>query len=229
MLHSFEALRDVTRLMAPDAALRPLRVRVSRSLASNWLVPRLPELCAAHPEISLILQIGGAPDDLSGGATDVGIFWGVGDWGELETHRLWDFDAFVVCAPSPAGGRRPPRIVAELREHELLDISDPVRVWPDWLNRAGYKGPAPRTRIVFDSLQVMYESAAAGLGLAIGIRPVVDKYLKDVRLVKLFKEKPNLAGAYYLLTTRQTVRFESARILGRWLIGQSTNANELHC
>src|SRR4051794_16261789 len=58
----------------------PLAVSVLPSLAHRWLLPRLPALAAAHPEIDLTVHAEARAVDLAREAIDLGIRYGKGHY-----------------------------------------------------------------------------------------------------------------------------------------------------
>jgi DNA-binding transcriptional LysR family regulator len=59
----------------------------------------------------------------------------------------------------------------------LLDLTNPGAVWPDWLRAFGCATCPAHARLLFDSIQAMYQAASNGLGLALGFNPLVDPFL----------------------------------------------------
>jgi LysR family glycine cleavage system transcriptional activator len=221
---AFESLRAATAAMAPDARLRPLRLRISHSLATVWLAPRLARFCADHPDIDLQVQSSGTPDQLQSGLIDIGIFFSRAPFEGLAACRLFALDACIVAAPTLLDAPLP--TLQDLALYPLLDLTDPGEIWPEWLQAAGYLGAQPRAKFLFDSIEVMYQAAAAGIGLALGLRPIVGPFLADGRLHIAFAQRYEMAGAYYVAATKETLRHTAARKLWRW-IGEEGAADVL--
>ncbi|MGP0057773.1 MAG: LysR substrate-binding domain-containing protein [Beijerinckiaceae bacterium] len=210
---AFESLCAATAAMTPDARARPLRLRISHSLATVWLAPRLAQFCASHPEIDLQLQARGTPDDLKAGLIDIGIFFSREPFEGLAVCKLFALEAFIVAAPTLFAAPLP--TLQDLARYPLLDLTDPGEIWPEWLQAVGYDGARPTAKVLFDSIEVMYQAAAAGVGLALAFRPIVDPFLADGRLHVAFAQRQEMAGAYYAAATRQTLRHAAARKLWR--------------
>ncbi len=176
----FENLRSAMAEMQPDAHARPLRLRISHSLAILWLTPRLPGFCEKHPGIDLQLQSVGTRDALEAGLIDIGIFFSRGPLEGLAAAPLFQLDSFVVAAPKLLDRRLPG--LEGLTSCPLLDLTDPGALWPEWLRAFGCADREAHTHLLFDSIQAMYQAASAGLGLALGFNPLVDPFLDDGRL-----------------------------------------------
>jgi LysR family glycine cleavage system transcriptional activator len=76
----------------------------------------------------------------------------------------------------------------------------------------------------FDNLQLVYEAAAAKLGVAIGLDPLVRAYLQSGRLVRLWPERAMLSRSFHLV--RRTGRSRDSRFarFDRWLPGEVASA-----
>lgn len=216
----YDALRDATEWMYPQPGRRALRIGVSQSFAINWLIPRLPRFRAEFPDIEISLQTGAHGADVVGGATDIRILFGHGDWDNLATRRLFGLEACVVCAPHLLDGEVP-RTIEDLQHCRLLDLENPSGAWDGWLAAASGGTVAPRQRIAFDSLQVMYEAAAQGLGVALGVAPFVDAFLGSGRLNIVIGRAWPLPGAYYVTALPQMRRQPAVSRIWNWLAAES--------
>jgi len=217
----YEAVREATDWMSPEPGLRPLRLGISESLATSWLVPRLARFYEHTAGIELVLRTRGNPIDLIGGAVDVGILYGHGKWANLVSHRLFGVEAFVVSAQVLIGDRQPPRHVAEIADHRLLEVLDPPGQWQEWLMGVKYDGPLPSTRTSFDSAVVLYEAASQGLGLALGMRPLIDPFLAEGRLTVAIDSTVPMSGSFYMVATPDARRYKAVQLLWRWIAAEA--------
>ena len=74
------ALREITQA---DQA-RPVHISSTPMLTSAWLLPRLSEFRAAHPDIDLMLNPSSKLVTLEPGGIDVALRYGAGTWAGLE-------------------------------------------------------------------------------------------------------------------------------------------------
>lgn len=214
---SYESMRAATEWMAPNAERRPLRVGVSQSFAVSWLVPRLPDFYQQTQGIELVIQTFADHVELTGGAADLRILYGHGDWPNFSTHKLLDIQSFVVSAPVLLNGQPAPRCMDDLRHVPLLGLVHPRTQWSEWLALSGYTGTL-REPQYFDSAQVMYEAACQGLGVALGASPLVDSFLNSGRLLKAFDSTHLLSGAYHIAALPEMRRHPAVQVLWNWLI-----------
>jgi len=217
----YEAIREATEQMSPDRSHRALRVGASQSFAIAWLLPRLSRFQARNPELQVTLHTRSGNTNLPGGSADVGILYGTGEWPELVSQKLLELEGFAVCAPADRLGRPLPRGIEDLRGHRLLEPLQPPELWSTWLKVQGLDVLLDNERSYFDSVQVMYEACALGLGVAIGIRPLVEPFLVNERLVRPLQGSVVLPGAYYIAALPAMRRERAVRAFWNWLVEEA--------
>ncbi|HZX71997.1 MAG TPA: LysR substrate-binding domain-containing protein, partial [Rhodanobacter sp.] len=162
-----------------------LTLSASPGIMSSWLVPRLPRLVAAHPELELTLQSASTLVNFEHEPVDAGLRYGRGEWAGLHSERLFGEWIAPVAAPALVArmGDTDPR---ELARWPLLGEPSPSTRWDDWFGRAG---GTPPTRYVaqFDSLDALRHAALEGLGVALG-RMVTSKSLIDAGRLQVLGE-----------------------------------------
>ncbi|MEG2805004.1 LysR family transcriptional regulator [Stenotrophomonas sp.] len=191
-----------------------LGVGVVGTFATGWLLPRLAEFSAQHPDIELRVQTHNNRIDLAGDGLDLAIRFGDGDWqGQVSTAVL-DAPFAPLCAPAIARTLRQPRDLATatlLRSYRSDE-------WPRWLQAAGVaeleaRGP------VFDSSLTLASAAATGAGVALLPLKMFEQDLAQGRLVQPFAQTLAL-GRYWLTRLRSRPESEAARRFREWLEAQ---------
>ncbi|MGY6270899.1 LysR substrate-binding domain-containing protein [Achromobacter denitrificans] len=167
---------DELRLCAQPAELA---VGAPASFLSNWLIPRLDDFEARHPDIRIRLQTAADPALLNTQRVDALILAGR-DWPrEWAATPLFAETIGPVCAPAAAARIRRP---ADVLDAPLLHTSSRAGAWEDWAARLGIPPPAAQSGREFDHLGHMLEAAAAGLGIAIAPAVLVEADLHRGRL-----------------------------------------------
>ena len=182
-----EAVQDITE----PAATLPLVLSCEPTLAIRWLVPRLPEFRALHPELDIHLLTAGGPVDFERSHIDLALRrndfnWGPQCFAETVAPEL----VGPVCAPmmlTPAFEQSP--------QHLLHARSRPA-AWQQWRAAAGRDLPS-NSADFFEHFYLSLQAAGCGLGVAIGSAYMVDSELKDGRLVAPFGFVPD--GSQYVL------------------------------
>jgi len=206
-------------------ALRPprrqtvLRLSVLQSFASLWLLPRLAAFKQARPDLEVEIDTSAELMDLTDGRYDAAIRFGTGHWPSLAADRLFRTQVFAVAAPGLLRSGRP-IAPAALDRVVLFDIVQAPDLWAQYLEGVGLAGYRPRKRRSFDNVQVMYEAAANGLGIALATDELAGGLLASGRLVRPFNNEPvPLRQSYYLVYRKERRERPALRALRAALLG----------
>jgi DNA-binding transcriptional LysR family regulator len=194
-----------------------VRLSLSHSLAVGWLIPRLDEFRAAHPHIDISLKTQRGASDVRRGEADLGLCFT-----DVDISGLIVGSAVPVMAGPVASPEVAETFAAEggLAGHRLLAVTQPADMWA-WWAKAGGVDAAPTPSARFDMLHAMYETAAEGLGVALGASPTVSPFLKSRRLVRLPLPLVKWPGGYRLVAAPERHRRPAVATVWRWLEGQA--------
>jgi LysR family glycine cleavage system transcriptional activator len=187
--------------LSDDRGRKVVRLSAMPEFASSWLMPRLARFRDLRPDIDVELETNADLVEAGLGEAHAGVRFGEGRWPGLISERLFDIEVAPVCAPALAP--QPRRVTAEaLDRFTILSIVPVLGLWEDWFKAAGVPGYRPRSAKVFDNVQVLYEAAAAGMGLALGGTCLVDRYLESGRLAPAFDRPPVRSSSGWYLAYR---------------------------
>ena len=178
-----ERLGSATARVAGDLRVR-LRISAAPALGARWLVSRLALFQRAHPHIELVISSSYDFELLRRGEADIGIRYGPEVQSGLQSIRLFEETLFPVASAAyiaSIGGLASPRDLdrAQLLRHPLLS-------WKRWFAAAGIERNEPGVGILFEDATLMYEAAAAGQGVALGLKTLFED-TQQARLVKPFE------------------------------------------
>lgn len=216
----FETIASaIDELTGADAA-RPVQVSVTPTFASFWLMPRLADLRARHPEISLMIDASPGLRQMRSGELDVAIRHGLGDWDGIEAEFLLSSPIAVVAAPSLVGEGEISGPEELTRYHWLHETG--VNEASKWLAQHGVtQGLAAGATALPGNMVV--EAARLGQGVAILSLPFIADDVAAGRLRLLFKDEHD--KGYYIIT-RPGVQRAAVRTFLRWLRRQKVASNE---
>jgi len=161
----------------------PIVVSCAASLVTRWLIPRLRNFKNLHPAIDLRLSAGLGPVDMGREGISVVVRNdGVKPPPGVVVSPIMREQIGLVCSPDYA------------RDHEFTTADDLPRLsrlstrsrpdaWQDWHLSYGLATQPLTPHEEFDEFYLLFQAAECGLGVAIGIRYLVEEDLKSGRLV----------------------------------------------
>ena len=190
---------------------RPVHVSLTASFAASWLMPRLPEFQARHPEIDLALDPSPQLVSLQPGGVDIAIRYGAGGWPGVQAEMLLRSPVVIVAAPSLLKGKSDwtPSDLGALPWLEEFGTTEATT----WLARHGV-GHGPNAGRIALPGNLLLEGLRAGQGVTATVRHFVEPDIAAGRVVQLFSE-PDERG-YHIVTGPAPLR-ASAKIFVRWL------------
>lgn len=182
-------VRDaLLRLDEASAVLRApqrerLRISAAPALGSKWLVSRVAEYQAAHPDVEFSLATATGLGPLLNGEADIGLRYGEEEWPGLLAWKLFEERVFPVCAPALATKLKTPTDLDAVRllRHPLLS-------WQRWFAAAGIRHAEPAGGPLYEDALLMLEGAVAGHGVALMAATLAQPYLEAGQLVRPFAE-----------------------------------------
>lgn len=168
-----------------------LRVHVSPSFASLWLMPRLPGFLAEHPDLRIQLSASHTHSDFSRGEVDLDIRYGAIKWGDLHVETIFEEEMLPLASPTllqRTTVRNPEQLLAQ----PLIFSDVNVVQWPRWFAAHGVPLSPATYALRFDRAYLVIEAAAQGLGFALESSRLADSYLKRGALVPVFSDRKSI-------------------------------------
>lgn len=200
-----EGLQQISKATAElTTGQRTFTIWAPPTLAARWLVHRLDAFQAGRVDIDLRICANIAQADLHHVDVDVVI-----EHARHPSHEgslmLFEEEVFPVCSPSLH--RQLPRLPAPgvLLKHRLLHTSL-HDLWERWLAEAGVVTDGLRRGPFFNQATLALEAASLGQGFALSIDQLVDRDLRDGRLVRAFPMRLRTGMAYWLGAPQGTLK-----------------------
>lgn len=193
-----------------------VRVTALHSFTTAWIIPRLPDFAARHPDIRISFETEIALTRFDDQGPDLGIRHGPGHWTGLSAQKLLDEPLFPVAAPTLAGVAKA-RDAADVARLPLVgDLSR--HGWSEWFRAAGVRGARPVERFVFSDSTDMLEAAAHGLGAALARELVATPWLASGRVMRLPGPQLPSRYAYHVVHPSHRPLRPAARAFIDWLL-----------
>lgn len=181
---AFDQMGDAMQTLRAEADPYVVHIAALPAIAQLWLSPRLPELRAAAPKISISITAMERPPNLKRAPFDLCLFYGdgSGDW-------LADDAVFPVCAPSLAPQLNTPQDLTTL---PCLTDTSWTGDWAEWTEMAMPNVPFAPRGPVFSLYALAVEETINGAGVLMGHEALVASHLATGALVAPFGNKLRL-------------------------------------
>jgi len=218
---AFDRLAAATAALRQPPSTRVLTVSVSPNFASKWLVHRLGDFAAAHPDIDLRVaaqtdhvDFAQAPD------VDVGVRHGEGEWNDVDAVKLIGEEVYPVLSPVLLARGAPLATPGDLRHYTLLrDLSS--NDWPAWLAMVGASEVDGTRGPYFNFTSMALDAAVAGQGVALARRALATHDLLTGRLVRPFRQTLTSPRGYFVVCPRLRAQEPKIVRFRQWLLDEA--------
>lgn len=216
---AFSLLSDAT--AALRSAPSQVKISVTPTFASKWLIPRLADFTEAHPEIELRIIATERLSSFHADGIDLAVRQGRPPFGaSLRADLLFSQEIIAVCAPRLIADQELPLDAAALSRMTLLH--DTHDLWPRFIEAAfGVDVELPRG-LRFNQTTLALDAAMAGQGIALASRFLVQRDLKAGHLVQPIDSALEGGLDFYLLMPRQGASDASLRVRD-WLLSATSD------
>jgi DNA-binding transcriptional LysR family regulator len=192
------------------------------TLASVWLVPRLPDFNRRHPEIRLDFVPYRRDEDFSGPAPDAALLAGTAEnWPTLQCDYVIGREMVPVCHPDRARLRQQAGLwltPAALLEEPLLFHTTAPSNWRHWFEAAGVRGATPRLVTGFDQVSILVQAVKADMGVAVLQRCLVRDEIAAGHIAAPFDLPIRLTRGYFLCAPRERHEHPALNCFRKWLL-----------
>ncbi|WP_211455246.1 transcriptional regulator GcvA [Collimonas antrihumi] len=203
-------------------AAQTLRVSVSPSFASAWLVPRLAVFHQQHPHIDISLRSTHELSELDFSDADVAIWYGRTGHKNFRYQRLLNEVIFPVCSPA-FNASHPAIVPKDLPRYPLLRFAHHGG-WEPWFAAAGIQQGEPQTGPIYDDPMHLLDAAAADQGIALARNCLAHNHLTSGRLIRLFDITAPARGSYFSVSPFDTRKEAAITEFQDWLGAILTDA-----
>lgn len=214
--HHLEQLeKDTFGLVSRSGMGRSLHIAVLPTMATTWLIPRLPDFKQRHEDIAVSLSVRTLPFQFNDHPFDAAIYHAAQMWPHTQGIKLFDEGELLpVCIPRLAlqAERAGPAVLTHLHMTSRPDA------WRQWYreHQREYEpsiGAGPR----YELFTMTLAAVQAGMGVALMPRFLVQDDLKAGRLQAPFGGGLAVREAYFFGYPDNNERSEPLQAFESWL------------
>lgn len=223
----FADLKVATNILQHGHEELKLKLGISATFNSTWLLSRLSKLEQVQPDLALSFVTNSFDTidnsvDFSSTKMDAAIRLGTGNWLACQSDKLVDIYVQLVCSPALLDSHHDTQNVTCLTKYNWLHYSHLDDLWDQWLLKVNYVGARSSKReISFDNVAVATQAAVDGLGIIPMYRPLADPLLKEGKLVVANDFMMLKNESYYFVCPSNYVDYESISIFRDWIIKEA--------
>lgn len=204
-----------TRLVLPRRT-EELRLSAVPHFAASWIIPQLESFLDTQPGLRLFVESSPRNADFARDVVDAAVRYGSGRWPGLAATKLTDLSVAPVCAAKFRPEMRRPE---DLGRHTLIHLTSFPDAWPRWLAAARIGMLKPKREIWVDNITQALDAAERGLGVALGVAPLIAPKLHEGRLIMPFRPLVPVEHGYWFVCRRADAARPRIVSLRDWLLG----------
>jgi DNA-binding transcriptional LysR family regulator len=216
--------RDTLDAMARQGLGGSLQLAAVPTFATRWLIPRLPDFAARHPDVTVHIETRTRPFLFNDTPFDAALFAGTAaqsaNWAGTHSTALLNEDVLPVCSPALLPGGQPlaPAAVAKM---PLLQQSTRPDGWRQWFDAQQVDAPRAHSGPRYELFSMLATAAAHGLGVALMPRMLIEAELARAELVVACDRPLRGERSYYLVTPATAEPRPALAPFRAWLLEQA--------
>ncbi len=221
----FANLYEATEKLLTRGAKGSISIALTPSFAIQWLIPRLSEFSKVHPDIDVKIKAVDFEENSLTDDVDVAIYYGMGNWPNVQADKLHTEFFIPVCSPLLLAGEHPIQIPADLKHHTLLH--DMTRNnWNEWIKQANLKDINVNQGPIFSHSSMVLQAAIHGQGVALGHNILAKPEIESGRLITPFNQILMSKKSYYLVCREAQIDSAKINTFRNWLLEEVRQEQE---
>jgi LysR family glycine cleavage system transcriptional activator len=220
--NAFRLIADASERVRGDPHGGLLTVSVAPFFAESWLVPRLGDFRAAHPDLDLRIIATTTLANLTSGEADVAIRHGLGSYRGMTSDLLMAPPVIPVAAPALLKRLARPASAAALVDWPKIHDADRGG-WAMWFASQSVDDPGSARGPSFDDPSLLRSAVLAGQGAGLLPAPLVQSYIDEGKLVAVGAQALIAEFAYYMVVPRANVSRANVSLFRAWILQMASN------
>ncbi len=218
--HALDEIEMATQRLTANQESNVVKISVAPNFLTRWLMPRMARFQALYPDIELEINASMGLLDFDRTNTDMAVYFGSGEWDDIEVHFLRRVMLVPVCSPQLLDGELPLEKPEDLAKHTLIYVNKRKWEWENWLQQSGVDFISARGSLQMSSGQLATAAAQEGLGVALADSTLTSREIKSGKLVVPFDIQLDTNRAFYLVYRKQRPLTVGMKAFKEWLMSE---------
>jgi len=199
-------------------------LNASSAFSYYWMIPKMADLHARHPDVDLRLQSSDREPDLDAEGISLGIRLGNGNWADCHATLIAEEIIYPVASPQVMAAAYNLHGIADLLDKRLIHLEEPVRQrpsWAQWFSYHNVRHAEIQAGLRLNDYALVLQAAVSGEGFAFGwdhvVRNLVTRGLLEAR-----KEWSwNTGNGFYVVWSKNRPLSAQAAKVRDWIVSVS--------
>ncbi len=214
---SLNGIEVATQWITTHPNMGVVSINVAPNFLIRWLLPRLHRFQSVYPSIELQLSASNELIDLYENKTDMAIFFGHGDWHDIEIELLSSVYLVPVCTNHILQDQYPLKTPADLRHYPLIHVVKRLYEWPEWLQQQGVDYSGFSRGIQLSSSQLATAAARQDLGIALADKQLSAPEIDSGELIIPFDKTLDTRRGFYLAHNKNRAMTDAMTVFKQWV------------
>lgn len=218
--HAFDEIEMATQRLSVTQGASVVQISVAPNFLIRWLMPRMSRFRALFPDVELQINASMGLLDFNRTSTDMAVYYGNGEWDDIEVEFLRKVMLVPVCGPGLLQTGPPLEKPADLANHTLIYVSKRTWEWDNWLKKAGVEFITPKGSMQLSSSQLTTAAAQENLGVALADQTLISREIESGKLVVPFDIPLDTKKAFYLVYRKHRPLTKGMEAFRNWLMDE---------
>ena len=194
-----------------------LSISMTPAFLNHWLLPRIDHFYEANPDIELDINESTRLIDFPRSDTDLAVYFGDGNWDDVETHFLKSSERVPVCSPKllKKGAIEEP---SDLLKHKLFYVKKRKEEWTTWFDMSGVTFKPSKRPISFSSGSLAVNAALEGMGIALADISLSSDEINKGELIIPIDIRLTLNKSFYLVYQKNRKLTFAMKAFKEWMM-----------
>lgn len=199
-----------------------LSISMTPAFLNYWLLPRIDKFYEQNPDIQLDINASVALIDFPRSDIDIAVYFGHGDWPNVESSFLRHSERVPVCSPKLLE-KHAINTPSDLLEHKLFFVKQRKEEWEAWFDLAETEYNMRKYPISFSSSSLAVKAAAEGVGIALADISLASESIRKGELIMPFDIRLKLEKAFYVVYQKNRKMTFAMKAFKEWMMNEMSS------
>lgn len=181
-------------------------------------MPHLHKFQSKYPDVELQIYTSNEPIDLTKSNTDMAVYFGLGDWHDLDVELLFKVSLLPVCSELLLDNKHPLESPQDLLHYPLIHVTKRLYEWPEWLQISNIDYSGYQRGLQLSSGQLATTAAKENLGVALAGRILSSREIDEGKLVAPFDIVLDTQRSFFLVHSKYSLVTYGMSVFKEWVL-----------